>query len=129
MAKSIAVLGPDQAETESPRYHEKKSIVCGWVRRAEAVWIVKNRIVKQLITKTRKTIEELLSRRPYLWDGPLGIGNLLPFAKPYSDGAKLHYEIPRAGDRSLFARHHRRSLSISARNQIWPASGPQFRTA
>ena len=28
------------------------------------------------------------------WDGPLGVGNLLPFAKPQSTGDKLHYEIP-----------------------------------
>jgi hypothetical protein len=36
------------------------------------------------------------------WDKiPLGVGNLLPFAKPHSNGDKLHYEMPRAGDRGL----------------------------
>ena len=38
-------------------------------------------------------------------DGPLGIGNLLPFAKPHCDGSKLHYEIPMAGDKSLLHRY------------------------
>lgn len=35
------------------------------------------------------------------WDGPLGIGNLLPFARTHSLGEKLHYEMPHAGDRGM----------------------------
>lgn len=71
--------------------------------------------------------QKVAERLKQIWDGPLGVGNLLPFARPRSSGDKLHYEIPHAGDRSLYARHHRRLLSVSARNQIWPARGPQFR--
>src|SRR5580692_7427138 len=37
-----------------------------------------------------------------VWDGPLGVGNLLPFARPHNYGEKLHYEIPMAGDRGVF---------------------------
>ncbi|HEX3941602.1 MAG TPA: hypothetical protein VHX11_08990 [Acidobacteriaceae bacterium] len=64
-----------------------------------------------------------------LWDGVLGVGNLLPFSKEKSTGDRLHYEMPHAGDRTTFARHRRKRLSISPRNQMWPASGPQFRFA
>jgi hypothetical protein len=51
-----------------------------------------------------------------VWDGPLGVGNLIPFAKPNSSGDKLHYEIPMAGDRGIFARHHRRFIRVSSRS-------------
>lgn len=33
-----------------------------------------------------------------VFDGPLGIGNLLPFAKPNNLGDKLHYAMPMAND-------------------------------
>ena len=36
-----------------------------------------------------------------VFDGPLGVGNALPFAKPNNLGDRLHYEIPMAGDRGL----------------------------
>lgn len=45
--------------------------------------------------------------------GPLGI---------WQAPDKLHYEIPRAGDRTIFARHRRRLVRVSSRNQIWPGS-------
>lgn len=32
------------------------------------------------------------------WDGPLGVGNLLPFARLKNYGDKLHYEMPHAND-------------------------------
>jgi hypothetical protein len=50
-----------------------------------------------------------------VWDGPVGIGNLLPFAKR-SSGDKLHYETPMAGDRSIFARHRRHIIHVSHRS-------------
>ena len=37
-------------------------------------------------------------------DGVLGVGNLLPFAKPRSTGDKLHYEMPMAGHRTAYQR-------------------------
>lgn len=48
-------------------------------------------------------------------DGPLGIGNVLPFAKAHNYGDKLHYEMPMAGDRSPFARHRRTRIEVSSR--------------
>ncbi len=51
-----------------------------------------------------------------LWDGPVGVGNLLPFSKLRSSGDKLHYEMPMAGDRSVFARHRRKLLHPSSRS-------------
>jgi hypothetical protein len=50
-----------------------------------------------------------------LWDGPMGVGNLLPFAKAHSLGDPLHYEMPMAGDRTCFARHRRRRIRVSGR--------------
>jgi len=64
----------------------------------------------------------------WLWDGPLGIGNLLPFARLHNYGDKLHYEMPHAGDRSCFARHRERNIHVSGRNlfsrQPIPAVSP-----
>ncbi len=60
-----------------------------------------------------KAVKEALQR---LWDGPLGVGNLFPFSKPHCYGDKLHYETPMAGDRSIFARHHRKYIHVSSRS-------------
>jgi len=51
-----------------------------------------------------------------VWDGPLGTGNLVPFAKEHNYGDKLHYEMPHAGDRGVFARHRRKMIRVSARS-------------
>jgi hypothetical protein len=48
-------------------------------------------------------------------DGPIGVGNLLPFARTNNNGDKLHYEIPMAGDRTVYRRHSRRRISVSHR--------------
>jgi hypothetical protein len=50
-----------------------------------------------------------------VWDGPLGVGNLLPFAKAHNYGDKLHYEMPMAGDRTAYARSFRKELHPSSR--------------
>jgi hypothetical protein len=63
------------------------------------------------------------------WDGPLGIGNLLPFARPHNYGEKLHYEIPHAGDRSCFARHRPRHVRVSSRNLFGKQPIPAVRLA
>jgi len=49
-------------------------------------------------------------------DGPVTAKNLLRFTKTRTDGGKLHYEIPMAGDRSIFARHQRRLIHVSSRS-------------
>lgn len=56
-----------------------------------------------------------------LWDGPLGVGNLLPFSKatnPMLAPQKLHYATPMAGDRTCFARHRRHLIQVSGRS-LW----------
>lgn len=62
--------------------------------------------------------KSIASMTPKLWDGPLGIGNLLPFAKPHNQGDKLHYATPMAGDRTSFARHRRHIIRVSGRSQF-----------
>ena len=51
----------------------------------------------------------LMVKMARYWDGPLGVGNALPFSKLHNYGDKLHYETPMAGDRTSYqrARMHR----------------------
>jgi hypothetical protein len=49
------------------------------------------------------------------WDGPIGVGNVLPFSKAHNYGDKLHYEMPMAGDRTAYARHRRKEIHVSSR--------------
>jgi hypothetical protein len=46
---------------------------------------------------------------------PLGLGNVLPFARLKNHGDKLHYETPMAGDRTAYARSHGRNIRVSSR--------------
>lgn len=80
---------------------------------------------KVFIFFKRLTHEEAIG----FWDGPLGRGNILPFARPHNYGEKLHYEMPRAGDKGM-RRHglyrrrdnhgvvqvHSKEISVSSRN-------------
>lgn len=50
-----------------------------------------------------------------LWEGRPSSKSILAFLKTNSYGDRLHYEIPRAGDRGLFARHHRPRIRVSSR--------------
>jgi hypothetical protein len=55
---------------------------------------------------------------PPITDGELGVGNAIPFSRvsnPIIAPSKLHYEIPRAGDRGIAARHRRPLLHPSGR--------------
>lgn len=45
----------------------------------------------------RDAVQAVIDRIMF-WDGPLGVGNLLPFARLHNYGDKLHYEMPMAGD-------------------------------
>jgi len=49
------------------------------------------------------------------WDGPLGVGNLLPFARTHTQGEKLHYETPPAGYHYWQRRFERKSTRVSSR--------------
>jgi hypothetical protein len=46
----------------------------------------------------RDAVEKTIERMIFFYDGPMGRGNILPFAKPRSSGDKLHYSTPMAGD-------------------------------
>jgi len=76
------------------------------------------------------------------FDGPLGRGNLLPFARTHTLGDKLHYEIPRAGDtgirrHNLFRRRddngipqlESKQLRVSSRNLFAKQPIPAVRLA
>lgn len=150
MAKGrVAVL-----EVHAPRKLSAAKAFCGTgiaeiiVKQCEARRIGK-RLIQMVRLSPRDAIKQAKAARDAairaaevrvgFFDGPLGVGNLLPFAKPRSDGAKLHYEIPMAGDRSLLHRHglyHRRDeygvmqvlgreISVSSRSlfsqQVLPA--------
>jgi hypothetical protein len=64
-----------------------------------------------------------------LFEGPLGIGNLIPFARLHPHGDKLHYEVPMAGDRGCFARHRPRNLRVSSRSLFSRQPIPAVRLA
>ena len=68
---------------------------------------------------------EVEKTKHILFDGPLGVGNLLPFAKPRCDGAKLHYELPPAGDRTPYQRSRRKLIKVSSRG-VFSQPGVQW---
>jgi hypothetical protein len=123
MAKRIGVLEPAQAESESPTWFVKKTEACRWVRCAEAVWIIKNQVVQKL----KARMKSFFQPRPGFTDGPLGVGNAMPFSRRTDAGQHYHYEIPHAGDIGLW-RHLRKRIRVSARSrhniQILPAGIP-----
>jgi len=55
----------------------------------------------------------------------LGLGNILPYSRPTDPGQHSHYEIPMAGDKGPWRRHHRKLIKVSARSR-WsqPALAP-----
>jgi hypothetical protein len=81
-------------------------------------------IGKRLIQMVRGNARDAMTRRIeaeteklfFYYDGPLGRGNVLPFSRatnPMLAPQKLHYEMPMAGDRSIFARHRRSLIKAS----------------
>ncbi len=111
MAFKIGVLESDQRETDRPARKVTRTVAAYLVRKKLARRISKFLIqmVKQLAVRTHEIISCFI-------DGPLGVGNVLPFAKPQNYGDRLHYEIPMAGDRGAFARHRPRNIQVSSRN-------------
>ena len=59
---------------------------------------------------------KIVDRVTASWNGSLSANNLTHFLKTNCYGDKLPYEIPHAGDRSIFARHHRSLIRVSSRN-------------
>lgn len=123
MAKRIAVLEATQHSDEVPRLFIKKSKAQAEVRRLEAFWIVKNVMIQRLANARTRVIDV----RAYFWDGPIGVGNALPFSRsqnPMMAPAKLHYETPPAG--AVGIRRHdlyrsrdgRRSILLRSRIRV-----------
>jgi hypothetical protein len=76
------------------------------------------RVGPALIQLLRSAVELAGRMARTFWDGPLGVGNLVPFSRsrnPLLAPDKLHYETPKAGDRGCFARHRRKLLRVSGR--------------
>ena len=64
--------------------------------------------------------KKMVQQARQLWDGPFGVGNLLPFYKsqnPLMAPNKLHYEIPQANDVGL-RRHELRRQTIEGRSLL-----------
>lgn len=114
MAKKIGLLQADEplklAASDCTEF-VSKSVARYLVRKLLARRVAP--CVIQMVKITAVNIQETISA---WFDGPLGVGNLLPFSKPQSTGDKLHYEIPMAGDRGTFAQHRRPFIRVSARN-------------
>ena len=112
MAKRcIGVLGADEPENAVPHVYISKNHANTLLRRLEAVPL-RSKLIKLVQVAARQAME--LARA--LWDGPLGVGNALPFSRQ-SDGSRLHYEIPHAGDKGLW-RHNRKQIRVSGRSQF-----------
>lgn len=92
MAFKVGVLEADQSASDSPVRKIKRAIADSLVEKSLA-----RRISKFLIQMIKVKSYEVLETVRALWDGPLGVGNALPFSRQ-SDGGLLHYEIPHAGD-------------------------------
>lgn len=65
------------------------------------------RLIQMVSARARDAIQQAKAARDSIqkkleivmyWDGPLGVGNLLPFARLHNYGDKLHYEMPMAND-------------------------------
>jgi hypothetical protein len=61
---------------------------------------------------------QLLPTREEKAERAVGANNLIPFGRVYNplmQPPSLHYEIPMAGDKGIFARHRRHLIKVSAR--------------
>jgi hypothetical protein len=101
------------------------------VNRTVASYLVRKgfayRISKALIKMREQAEEATHALISYVIDGPLGVGNLLPFSKPRCYGDKLHYETAMAGDGNWIDGYTpRRRIYVSSRslfsNQVLPAA-------
>jgi hypothetical protein len=109
MAKRcIGVLGADESESATPHVYVSKNHANTLLRRLEAV-----PLRSKLIKLVKVVAQEAMRLARALWDGPLGIGNALPFSRQ-SDGSRLHYEMPHAGDVGLW-KFCRKKIQVSAR--------------
>jgi hypothetical protein len=137
MAKKqrVGVLEYNQVPGTEPEHHCGRAIADTLVRWHEARWIGKRRLIQMVRGGAEDAIKQAKAARDgakviirkILTNGPLGIGNLLPFAKAHNYGDPLHYETPMAGDNDLLRRfgmyfdaqqnkYVTRTISISSRS-------------
>ena len=111
MAFKVGVLEPNQLETDIPVRKVNRSVAKYLLRKQYAY-----RISKFLI-KMRDQVEEITHQIiSWFTDGPLGVGNLLPFSKEKNYGDKLHYETAMAGDGNWVNGYSPRSeIQVSSR--------------
>lgn len=117
MAKRIGVLEPDDPVTSDP------ALCSTFVSKGVARYLVRKLLARRVGPRVIQMVRIVLSCAQdvaaAVIDGPLGTGNLIPFARahnPFLAPQKLHYETPHAGDRSIFARHRRPLIRVSHRN-------------
>lgn len=112
MAKRcVGVLGADQPENATPHVFVSKNHASTLIRRLEAV-----PLREKLIKLVKVVSHQAMKFARALWDGPLGVGNALPFSRQ-TDGSLLHYEMPHAGDRGLW-KSYRKKIQVSARSRF-----------
>jgi len=110
MASKVGVLQADQSRTDEPTFHVKHREAERWVRRLIARRI--SRFLIQLVALN--SAAAIQATTPGFSDGPMGVGNLLPFYKvqnPLMQPERLHYVIPACGAR-------RRLLSCKKTNYL-----------
>lgn len=116
MAKRIGVLERDERLDRRPRRFVDSETSQLMIRRKIAHAVTASLI--QLSINVAPGQERMTLRG--FTDGELGVGNALPFFKvqnPLLQPTKLHYEIPHANDRGIYARHHRKFIRVSARSR------------
>jgi hypothetical protein len=119
MANKFDVLDANQAWSDTPSRRVKRSVAELLLRRllAERDPDFPYRI-RMLIRgeNAPMVVAEVIAEVSRFWDGPLGVGNLMPFARvqnPLMHPARLHYPIPAAGA-------HDRRTSVAANNYLPP---------
>lgn len=112
MAKRIGVLEASEPLDAEPRSHCSKNAAAYLIRKLLAVQVPGRRVIKKLPQIAEAVYQQVRA----FWDGPLGVGNALPFS-PRTDPTKhYHYEVPPAGCTGLW-RHFRKRIQVSARPQ------------
>jgi hypothetical protein len=113
MAKRIGVLEADAPLTAEP---------CDFVSKNVARYLVRHllarRIGPMVIQMVKVAVAVAKQAISQFWDGPLGIGNLVPFAKPNNYGDKLHYEMPMANDIGLRRHGLYRRISEDGKSEL-----------
>jgi hypothetical protein len=122
MAKRIGVLAADEPLTSDP------ATCTNFVSKNVARYLVRKLLARKVGPRVIQMLEvaaaEIRQVIVGFWDGPLGIGNVLPFSRPTDPLHHSHYEIPMAGDRTCFARHRRKKIRVSARSRAPYAAQP-----